>query len=297
MRGFAIFTFILAALAVIVGMNSFFIVNQTEQALVLQVGKAQAAYNAPGQSQAGLKMKVPFFQNVIKYDRRNVGLDIPNIDVFASNQEQLIVDAFVRYQISDPLAFYQRLGTQRTAENQLSQFTNSAIRNALAKKLPEEIISSQRATLMDQIRTDLSNSIAGNGISIIDVRIRRADLPQDVSERVFRRMEAARNQEAELIRANGDKQARAIRAKADRDRTVILAEANQKSEEIRGEGDAKRNEIYASAYGRDPEFFRFQRALIACEQSLKKESTRLVIGPDNLGLCDEFIAAARKSAN
>ena len=297
MRSLGILTLILAAIILVVGMNSFFIVNQTEQALVLQVGKAQAAYNAPGQNQAGLKMKMPFIQNVVKYDRRNVGLDIPNIDVFASNQEQLIVDAFVRYQISDPLAFYQRLGTQRTAEARLSQYTNTAIRNALAKKLPEEIISSQRATLMDEIREELSKSIAGNGIDIIDVRIRRADLPQDVSERVFRRMEAARNQEAELIRANGDKQAQAIRAKADRDRTVILAEANQKSEQVRGEGDAKRNEIYAAAYGRDPEFFRFQRALIACEQSLKKDNTRIVIGPENLGLCDEFIAAARKGSN
>jgi modulator of FtsH protease HflC len=297
MRGLGIFTLILAAAVVIVGMNSFFIVNQTEQALVLQVGKAQAAYNAPGQDQAGLKMKLPFIQNVQKYDRRNIGLDIANIEVLASNQEQLIVDAFVRYQISDPLAFYQRLQTQRIAENQLSQFTNTAIRNALANKLPEEIISGQRATLMDEIRTNLSNSISGRGIDIIDVRIRRADLPADVSERVFRRMEAARNQEAELIRANGDKQARSVKAKADRDKTVILAEANQKSEEIRGEGDAKRNEIYASAYGRDPDFFRFQRALIACEESLGKETTRIVVGPDNLGLCDQFIISARKSAN
>jgi len=297
MRGLGIFTLILAAAALIVGMNSFFIVNQTEQALVLQVGKAQAGYNAPGQDQAGLKMKLPFIQNVQKYDRRNIGLDIANIEVLASNQEQLIVDAFVRYQISNPLAFYQRLQTQRTAENQLSQFTNTAIRNALANKLPEEIISGQRATLMDEIRTNLSNSISGRGIDIIDVRIRRADLPADVSERVFRRMEAARNQEAELIRANGDKQARSVKAKADRDKTVILAEANQKSEEIRGEGDAKRNEIYASAYGRDPDFFRFQRALIACEQSLSKGTTRIVVAPDNLGLCDQFIISARKSAN
>jgi len=295
MRGLGIFSLVIAAIVLVVGLNSFFIVNQTEQALVLQVGKAQAAYNAPGQNQAGLKMKVPFFQNVIKYDRRNIGLDIPNIEVLASNQEQLIVDAFVRYQISDPLAFYQRLGTQATARNQLSQFTNTAIRNALANRLPEEIISGQRATLMDTIRENLSDSIAGRGIEIIDVRIRRADLPQDVSERVFRRMEAARNQEAELIRANGDKQAQAIRAKADRDRTVLLAEANQKSEEIRGEGDAKRNEIYAGAYGRDPEFFRFQRALIACEQSLST-NTRVVVGPDQLGLCDEFIEAARKNS-
>lgn len=296
MRGLGIFGLIVAIIALVTALNSFFIVNQTEQALVLQVGAAKEAYNEPGTNEAGLKMKLPFVQNVQKYDRRNIGLDIPNIEVFASNQEQLIVDAFVRYQISDPLAFYQRLQTQRVAENQLSQFTNTAIRNALANKLPEEIISGQRATLMDTIRENLSESISGRGIEIIDVRIRRADLPPDVSERVFRRMEATRNQEAELIRANGDREAQAIRAKADRDKTVILAEANQRSEEIRGEGDARRNEIYASAYNRDPEFFRFQRALIACEQALSN-NTQIVVGPDQLGLCDEFIDAARRASN
>ena len=132
--------------------------------------------------------------------------------------------------------------------------------------------------------------------ALVERLVRYHHLPADVSERVFRRMEAARNQEAELIRANGDKQAQAVRAKADRDKTVILAEANQRSEEIRGEGDAKRNEIYANAYGRDPEFFRFQRALIACEAALKKGTTQIVVAPDNLGLCDEFIAAARKNS-
>ncbi len=296
MKGLGVFGLIVAAGLLVTGLNSFFIVNQTEQALVLQVGAAKEAYNEPGTNEAGLKIKLPFVQNVQKYDRRNIGLDIPNIEVFASNQEQLIVDAFVRYQISDPLAFYQRLQTQRVAENQLSQFTNTAIRNALANRLPEDIISGQRAVLMDTIRENLSESIAGRGIEIIDVRIRRADLPPDVSERVFRRMEATRNQEAELIRANGDREAQAIRAKADRDRTVILAEANQTSEEIRGEGDARRNEIYASAYNRDAEFFRFQRALIACEQALSK-NTQIVVGPDKLGICDEFIDAARKSSN
>ncbi len=297
MKNLGIATIILGVLALITALNSFFIVDQRQQALVLQVGAAREAYNEPGSSnEAGLKMKIPFFQNVIFYDKRNLGLDIPNIEVFASNQEQLIVDAFVRYQISDPLAFYQRLGTKTVAENQLKQFTNTAIRNALANKLPEEIISGQRATLMDTIRENLSTSTAGRGIQIIDVRIRRADLPPDVSERVFRRMEAARNQEAELIRANGDREAQSVRAKADRDKTVILAEANQQSEQIRGEGDAKRNEIYAAAYGKDPEFFRFQRALIACEEAFGK-GTQIVVSPEELGLCDQFIASARKSAN
>ena len=294
MKGLGVFGLIVAAGLLVTGLNSFFIVNQTEQALVLQVGAAKEAYNEPGTNEAGLKIKLPFVQNVQKYDRRNIGLDIPNIEVFASNQEQLIVDAFVRWQIDDPLAFYQRLGTEREAREQMQNFTDAAIRNALASRLPEDIISGQRSELMDEIRDNLANNISGRGIEIIDVRIRRADLPDDVSERVFRRMEATRNQEAEQIRAEGDERARAVRARAERERTVILAEARQQSEEIRGEGDAKRNEIYAQAYERDPEFFRFQRALIACEQAFT-EGTRIVVGPDQLGLCNDFITEAREN--
>lgn len=278
--------------ALIIAFNSFFIVDQRKQALLLQVGRAVEAYNEPGSDEAGLKFKIPLVQNVVTYDRRNLGLNVSDIEAYASNQEQLIVDAFVRWQISDPLAFYQRLNTEREARSQLENFTDAAIRNALASRLPEDIISGQRSELMDEIRDNLAGNIAGRGIEIIDVRIRRADLPDDVSERVFSRMEATRNQEAEQIRAEGDERARLVRATAERERTVLLAEARQRSEEIRGEGDAKRNEIYAEAYERDAEFFRFQRALIACEEAFT-EGTRVVVGPNQLGLCNDFIEQAR----
>ncbi|MGH1422508.1 MAG: protease modulator HflC [Hyphomonas sp.] len=296
LKGLGIFSLVIAAAAIFTALNSFFIVDQREQALVLQVGAAKKVYNAPGKEEAGLKFKIPFFQNVIKYDKRNIGVDIPNNVVYASNQEQLIVDAFVRYRISDPLAFYQQLQTRRIAETQLTQFAETAIRNAMGSRLPEEIISGQRAVLMDTIRTNLSDSITGRGIEIVDVRIRRADLPDDVSQRVFDRMTATRNQEAELIRANGDRKAQEITAKADRDRTVLLAEANRQSEEVRGEGDAKRTELYAEAYERDPEFFRFQRALTACEEAFTA-GTQIIVGPDNMALCDEFINAARANGS
>ncbi|GGB66851.1 MULTISPECIES: protease modulator HflC [Henriciella] len=294
MKPFGIIGIVAIVLVLIVAFNSFFIVDQRKQALLLQVGRAVEAYNEPGTEEAGLKFKIPLLQNVVIYEKRNLGLDVPNIEAYASNQEQLIVDAFVRWQISDPLAFYQRLNTQREAENQLLNFTDAAIRNALASRLPEEIISGQRSELMDEIRDNLAAAIAGRGIQIIDVRIRRADLPDDVSERVFSRMEATRNQEAEQIRAEGDERARLVRATAERQRTVLLAEARQQSEEIRGEGDARRNEIYAEAYERDPEFFRFQRALIACEQAFT-EGTRVVVAPNQLGLCNDFIDQARNS--
>jgi len=296
MKPFGILGIVAVVLVAIVLFNSFFIVDQRKQALLLQVGRAVEAYNEPGSDEAGLKMKIPLFQNVVIYDRRNLGLNVEGIEAYASNQEQLIVDAFVRWQISDPLAFYQRLSTETRARQQLRDFTDAAIRNALANRLPEDIISGQRSELMDEIRQNLANNISGRGIDIIDVRIRRADLPDDVSERVFQRMEATREQEAEEIRAEGDERARLVRATAERERTVILAEARQKSEEIRGEGDARRNQIYADAYERDTEFFRFYRSLIACEEAFT-EGTRVVVGPNELGLCNDFIDQARQSGS
>lgn len=313
MKPFGILGIVVLIAAIVGVLNSFFIVDQRQQSLVLQVGRAVEVYNEPGTDEAGLKFKVPFIQSVVTYDKRNLGLDVPDIEVFASNQEQLIVDAFVRWRIAEPLQFYQRLGTQREAERQLLRFTDTAIRNALGQQLPEEIISGQRSELMDEIRENLSSAIAGRGISIIDVRIKRVDLPADVSQRVYDRMEATRNQEAEQIRAEGDERAKLVRAEAERERTVLLAEARREAEQIRGEGDASRNEIYAQAYEQDAEFFRFQRALIACEKAFgvgdigdsadtessrprtQQEQTRIVVGPDQLGLCDEFIDRARAS--
>lgn len=317
MKPFGILGIIVAILAVVALLNSFFIVDQRQQTLVLQVGRAVQSYNEPTatENEAGLKFKIPFIQSTVNYDRRNLGLDVPNIEVFSSNQEQLLVDAFVRWQIDDPLAFYQRLGTQREAERQLLRFTDTAIRNALGSRLPEEIISGQRSELMDEIRDNLGNSIARRGISIIDVRIKRVDYPNDVSQRVYDRMDATRNQEAEQIRSEGDERAKLVRAEAERERTVLLAEARREAEQIRGQGDAKRNEIYAEAYGRDAEFFRFQRALIACEKSFgvgdigdsantesaaqsgQQEPTRIVVGPGQLGLCDVFIDSARANGS
>lgn len=306
MKSFGIVSIVLVFVAAIAALNTFFVVDQREQALVLQVGRAVEAHNDAGKDEAGLKMKIPFIQSVVKYDKRNLGLDIPDIEVYASNQEQLLVDAFVRWRIDDPLAFYQTLNNMNRARRDLSGFTETAIRTAIAKRLPEDVISGQRAELMEEIQTDLKASVKGQaatdtsasigdlGIEIIDVRIRRADLPPDVSVRVFDRMNAARNQIAEQVRAEGDERAKLIRATAEKERTVLLAQANEQSEIIRGEGDAKRNEIYAEAYEKDAEFFRFQRALIACEKAYTK-GTRIVVAPDNMGLCDEFIRRARNN--
>jgi modulator of FtsH protease HflC len=296
MRSLGIFGLAAIFFAIVLLLNSVFIVDQRKQALILELGRAVRVINEPGDSQAGLHFKIPLVQNVIYYDKRNLGLDIQNIEAIDGSQELLLVDAFVRYQIIDPRAFYQKLTSTRAAEIQIGQFANTAIRTEFAKKKRRDIISGQRAELMDNIRKSLVTSTDGLGIKIIDVRVRQADLPQDVSEKVYEQMTAARNKEAELIRAEGDRDATEIRARAERERTVLIAEARREAEQIRGEGDGKRNEIYAAAYGKDAEFFRFQRALIACEEALST-GTQIVVAPNNLSLCDEFINSARQSSN
>lgn len=281
---------------IFIALSSFFIVDEREQVLVLRAGAADRVYNAPTdtESGAGLKFKIPVYESIVKYDRRNVGLDIPDIELLDANQEQLVVDAFVRYQINNPLEFYQKFQTRRGAENQLRQFTNTAIRNALAEKVRKDIISGQRGELMQRINDRLSASTEGWGVQIIDVRIRAADLPQDVLNNLYKQMTAAREKEAKFIRSNGQREAQEITAVADKDKTVILAEARKQAEILTGEGDALATGIYNGAYTKDAEFFRFQRALIACEKSIQR-GTRIVVAPDSLGLCDEFIDRAKRN--
>ncbi|MAT35744.1 MAG: protease modulator HflC [Ponticaulis sp.] len=307
----------------LVGLNSFYTVRQDEQALVLQFGSPVAVRNeyvtvdmdadpteadtpaeqqdvprdAPVQEvdEAGLFFKLPW-EEVIILDRKNIGTNIPDIEVLASDQRRLTVDAFVRWRIVDPLKFYQRLRTERGANAQLQRFTESNIRDALGQVPVPEIISGQRASLMDEIRLNVNQALAGTGIDIIDVRIRQADLPAAVAEGVYERMKTERQQEAQRIRSEGEERARLIRAQADRQQTVIVAEANEQSETIRGEGDARRNNIYAQAYGQDISFFRFQRALIACEEAIQ-EGTVVVADPSTLDLCRVFIEQAEAAGD
>ncbi|MEM7767870.1 MAG: protease modulator HflC, partial [Pseudomonadota bacterium] len=256
----------LIALTVIIALNSFYVVRQDQQALVLQLGEPVAVRNSPGTDEAGLYFKIPLIQQVTILDRKNLGTDISDIEVLASDQRRLRVDAFVRWRINDPLRFYQRLRTEPAAEAQLQRFTESAIREALGDVPVPEIVSGQRAQLMNRIRGTVNDNLEQSGIDIIDVRIRQADLPEAIAEGVYSRMRSARESEAQRIRAEGNEQARRIRAEAERQSVVIQANAREEAEKIRGEGDALRNEIYADAYNRDPEFFRFYRSLIACEK-------------------------------
>ncbi len=294
MRAFGLLTLVIAILAIIIAGNSFFIVRQSQQALVLQVGEPRRVINAPGTDEAGLYFKIPIFQQVEVLDKRNLGLDIEGIQVLASDQRRLRVDAFVRWRIKDPLRFYQRFRTEAAANSQLARITTSSIREALGDVPVPEIISGQRASLMNRIRDKVNGELTTDGIDIIDVRIRQADLPQEVAQGVYSRMQSARLQESQRIRAEGEERARLIRAQAEREKTVIEAQAREQSSKIRGEGDARSSEVYATAYNKDPEFFRFSRALIACEKSIQ-QGTQLIIGPEALGICDQFLDSARAS--
>lgn len=261
---------------VVIAMNALYTVRQDQQGLVLQFGDPVEVRNEPGTDEAGLYLKIPIAQQVVMLDRKNIGLNISDIEVLASDQRRLVVDAFVRWRINDPLKFYQRLRTESQASRQLDRFTESAIREALGRVPVPEIVSGQRAQLMDRIRETVNNNMGDTGIDIIDVRIRQADLPDQIAEGVYDRMRTARQQEAQRIRSEGAEEA--IR---------IEAAAREESERIRGSGDAQRNAIYAAAYGKDPEFFRFYRSLIACEEAIQ-DGTRLIVGPEKLDVCSVF---------
>ena len=270
---------VLAAI-VIVALNSFFVVTEREQAIVLQLGAPVDVNNDGDKEQAGLHFKLPFVQNVVLYDKRNKGLDSPTQEIVTSDQERLEVQTFVRWKIQNPLIFYQRLETEPRGADRLLTITTGVVREALGEVAQSDIVSGQRGAVMANIAERLNREADDFGIQVVDVRIRRADLPQANSERVFNRMRSERQQAATQIRAQGEEAAERIRAEADRIRTVTLAEANEQSEIIRGEGDGQRNAIYADAFNRDPEFFSFYRSLQAYERSIQ-QGTPLVLSPDS----------------
>jgi membrane protease subunit HflC len=265
---------ILIVLAVL-AYSSLFIVNQTQQALVLRFGNPVRVVTEPG-----LYAKVPLIDNVVRIDNRLLDIDAQPIEVIARDRKRLIVDAFGRYRISDPLLFYQAAGSIEVAESRLAVILNSAIRGAVGQMDFSSIVREGRAALMETITRQVHSEGLRLGVDVVDVRIRRADLPQENSAAVFQRMQTERQREATDIRSRGEQEAKTIRAQADRQATVIVAEANRQSEELRGDGDAQVNRIFAAAYGKDPEFFSFFRSLQAYVDGLKGDTTRLVISPE-----------------
>ncbi|MBV9078448.1 MAG: protease modulator HflC [Methylobacteriaceae bacterium] len=272
-----------AAVAVVVLFASVFIVQQTQTALVLRFGAVQQASSAPGQPgiQPGLHFKVPLIDNVVYFDRRILDLDLPVQEVIASDQKRLVVDAYARYRIIDPLRFYQTVNGVPGANNRLGSITNSTVRSVLADATFTGIVRTERDALTRRIAGEVNSAARGIGVEVVDVRLRRVDLPEQNSQAVFQRMQTERQREATDIRAQGSQIAQGIRARADRDVAVILAEANRTSEENRGRGDAERNRILAEAYGKDPGFFSFYRTMQAYEAGLKPGDTRMVLSPDS----------------
>lgn len=282
----------------IAALNSLFIVGQTEKALVLEFGKAVRVENEPG-----LKMKVPFIQNVVFFDNRLIDFNAEPKEINASDQKRVIIDAFVRYRITDPLRFYQTVQNERVMRDRLNSILESSLKKEVGSYPLSALLSPTRNTIMDAILRDVNRQATGRiregeedqvagvaleaakgggfGIEVADVRIKRADLPQTNSNAIYARMETDRQREARELRAQGEEAAQRIRAKAERERAEIIAEARRKAEVIRGEADAVATRTYAAAFNRDKEFYDFYRTLQAYRQVLNGEDTTMVLSPDN----------------
>ena len=260
----------------IVAYLSIFVVKEVNQAIVLQFGDPKKIISQPG-----LNFKIPVIQNVVFLDKRILNLDTPPEEVIASDQKRLIVDAYARFKIVDPLKFYISVGNERVARSRLSTIINSRIRSVLGKQRLSVLLSEDRIKQMSLIQDGVNTEAENFGIIIVDVRIKRADLPQANSEAIFQRMKTERQREAKEFRARGAEMAVTITSTADKEVAVILANANKTSEIMKGEGDGTRNRIFAQAFGKDPSFFSFYRAMQAYEKALIGGDTSLILSPDS----------------
>ncbi|MEH2543975.1 membrane protease subunit HflC [Bradyrhizobium sp. AZCC 2262] len=271
-----IVTLVALFVVAIVFYSSIFTVSQTEQALVVRLGRPVDVVSEPG-----LNFKAPFIDTVISIDKRILDLENPSQEVIASDQKRLVVDAFARYRIKNPLRFYQSIGSIQAANIQLTTLLNASLRRVLGEVTFINVVRDERENLMTRIREQLDREADQYGIQVVDVRIRRADLPEQNSLAVYKRMQTEREREAQEFRAQGGQKAQEIRSKADREATVIIADANSTAEQTRGVGDAERNRLFAEAYGRDPEFFAFYRSMSAYETGLRSSDTRFLLRPDS----------------
>ncbi len=262
---------IVAAVVLIVLSQSLYVVGQTQQAVIIRVGEVVRTVNASPDDGPGLKLKIPLLETRILFLKINQPLELNRREIITGNQERLMVDAFVRYRIDDPVRFYIGLGDQRTAADRLNLVVNASLRQVLGGASSEDIISLRRAALTRQMREDLSTRANASrlGIKVIDVRIRSADLPEANQDAVFDRMKTARKQEAARIRAEGEQK-----------RLEIIATATQEAETIRGQADAERSQLFANSFGKDPSFAAFYRSMQAYEVSMSRDTT-LVLSPDS----------------
>jgi membrane protease subunit HflC len=267
-----------AVLLVIVGIlatSSFFIVDQTEQALVLQLGEVRRVVREPG-----LQMKRPFVENVVDYDKRVLDFEPPHEEVIVADQKRLVADTYTRYRITNPLLFYQTVGTEDGVRARLSALVTGSLRRVLGNVTLNDILSQKRAAIMRQIRDEVAAEAKGFGIEVVDVRLRRADLPEENSQAIYARMQSEREQQARQYRGEGAEAAQTVRANAERERTVLLAEAQRDAQRVRGDGDGQAVRTYADAFGQDKEFFAFYRSLQAYRDALNGRDTSFVLSPD-----------------
>ncbi len=267
---------IIVAIVGFIAYSALYTVHQTKQALVLQFGEVIKTVTEPG-----LWVKIPFIQNVTYLDKRILAFDTPPEEVIAADQKRIVVDAFSRFRISDPLKFYQAVGNIDVAEARLSTLINSSLRQVLGAEEFASVLSGERVDLMRAIKDAVNAQAVNLGITIVDVRIKRADLPPENSQAIYRRMQTEREREAKEARAMGAEEAFRIRARADRDRTVLLADARKLGEILRGEGDGARARIFNEAASRDPKFYAFYRSLQAYRAALHSDDTTLVLSPDS----------------
>ena len=274
-NGAATFLVILGIIIVIIS-QTLFIVPEREQALVLRLGDPVRIYAEPG-----LKWKVPLLEQVTTFDDRVLDADPPPEEIILADQKRLVIDTFARYKITDMLLFYKTLNNEAQAVTRLSNLINSQVRSRLGNVPLSAILSEQRAEIMAGISASVNREAQRFGVEIVDVRIGRADLPEQTSQSIYARMRSEREQEAAEFRAQGQELAQQITARADRERTVLISEARKNSEIIRGEGDQQAIKIYADAYSDDPEFYAFYRSLAAYRKSLDGENSTLVLSPDS----------------
>ena len=267
------FIIVAAVIVLIAAFSSVYRLFETQQAIVVQFGNPIRTVQ-----DAGLHFKLPW-ESVTYLDRRILPLDTAVQEVITSDQKRVIVDAFARFRVTDPLRVYQTVRDENGAANRLETTVNSVLRRVLGSAAFTAILTEERLRLLEQIRIAVNEEASDLGISVIDVRIRRADLPEANSEAIFKRMRAEREREAREARAQGAELGQRIRSRADRERTILLAEAQRESETTRGDGDALAIKTFAEAFNRDPEFYAFYRSMQAYREALAKEDTTLILSP------------------
>lgn len=271
-----VFFFAVAAIVIFVAANSFYVVSQAEQAIVLQFGEPVRVVKEPG-----LKFKIPFIQDVTIYDKRLLNLDPPAQEVVLNDKKRLDVDSFTRYQIVDPLKFYKTVRTEAQARSKLEEIVNSSLRKILGRITLQELLSQKRNQIMRDISSAVKIDAAQIGVSVADVRIRRADLPIEVLQAINARMKSEREREAKEFRGQGQQLSQQIKAQAEKEKTILIAEAEKKAQIIRGDGDKESIEIWNQAANTDPEFYAYYRSLEAYRNSMGKGGTSMVLSPES----------------